>query len=117
MTRGPAAGLETCAQRRTGYLRWRARLPWTTTNPSSDIVMCVQTLPIVCAASGCIVAESPTRPAAGQRVHVHASRPAGTHVPRRALRGVRRAVVLRRGEHLHDEEEQDDLARRLGVCS
>jgi hypothetical protein len=56
-----------------------------------------------------------SRPAAGERLHVRPSRPAGTHVPRRSRRGVGRAVVLRGRQELGDEDEQHHLPCRLRV--
>ena len=46
---------------------------------------------------------------------MRAPRPAGAQLPRRALRGVGRAVVLIRGEQLRDEDEQHHLPRSLRV--
>jgi hypothetical protein len=46
---------------------------------------------------------------------VRPSRPAGAKVSRRALRGVRRAVVLGGRQQLRDEDEQHHLPRRLRV--
>ena len=56
-------------------------------------------------------------PAAGQGFHVRLARPAGAHLPRRTMRGVRRAVVLSAGQQLRDEDEEDHLPRRLGVAA
>jgi hypothetical protein len=58
---------------------------------------------------------SAPRPAAGQRLHPGAPRPAGAQLPRPTLCGVGRTVVLGRGQQLRDEDEQHDLSGGLRV--
>jgi hypothetical protein len=60
---------------------------------------------------------SAARPPARERLHVRPPRAAGAQVPRRALGAMGRAVVLGRGQHLRDEDEEHHLPSHLRVCA